>query len=111
MLVKEMLFEDFSHNILTLSLNPKFKNLLTKTVQYTIQTALQSHFSQLCLKINLAEIASLTLGQKEKQAEAQKIHKIQQQFLADPAVLALQKIFSAPVDVQSIKTISAEKTH
>jgi len=104
-LVKNTLFSNFMDNNLTLKLDKKYINLLTNRTQKSIEKTLSKHFKALSVLIEVAEINSQTLSQKEERDLYKLKEQTKQQFLNDEGVRSLIEAFDAEVDVKSIKPL------
>ena len=106
MLVKNTLFDTLANNTLTLTLDEQFTNLLSDHVRKSMLESLRVQYTDLNLVINLNQLDSETLAQKESKAHKIYLSKIQHEFLNDEVVQQLEQAFNAKVDVKSIKEIT-----
>ena len=106
MLVKNTLFDTLANNTLTLTLDEQFTNLLSDHVHKSMLESLRVQYTDLNLVINLNQLDSETLAQKESKAHKAYLAKIQHEFLNDEVVQQLEQAFNAKVDVKSIKEIT-----
>ena len=106
MLIKNTLFSALANNILTLTLDEKFSNLLSDQIHKTMLESLRKQYTDLNLVINIDRSTSETLAQKEAKVHKAYLAKIQQEFLNDEVVQKLEQAFNAKVDVKSIKEIT-----
>ncbi len=105
MLLKNTLFENINKQVLTLTLDEQFSNLLSTNVRSSIESKLSANFKQITLNINLAKPTKQTLAQKETQTNNKKTVETQKAFLADQGVQKLQQVFATKVDINSIKEV------
>jgi DNA polymerase-3 subunit gamma/tau len=108
MLIKNTLFNSFKNNILKITLDHKFSNLLSTHSQKNILENLTIQYPNLKLIIDIDKLTKPTLAQKETQAHQQYLTKIQQEFLNDEIVQKLEQTFNTKVDINSIKEITKE---
>ena len=106
MLIKNTLFSALANNILTLTLDEKFSNLLSDQIHKTMLESLRKQYTDLNLVINIDRSTSETLAQKEARVHKAYLAKIQQEFLNDEVVQKLEQAFNTKVDVKSIKEIT-----
>ena len=106
MLIKNTLFSALANNILTLTLDEKFSNLLSDQIHKTMLESLRKQYTDLNLVINIDRSTSETLAQKEAKVHKAYLAKIQQEFLNDEVVQKLEQAFNTKVDVKSIKEIT-----
>jgi len=106
MLIKNTLFFALANNILTLTLDEQFTNLLSDKIHKTVLESLRKQYTDLNLVINIDRSTSETLSQKEVRIHKAYLAKIQQEFLNDEIVQKLEQAFNTKVDVKSIKEIT-----
>ncbi len=104
-LLKNTLFVSYDNQVLNLILDKQYANLLTENAQLAIQSALQSYFTELTLKITLEKSKIPTLSQNTMQSSNEKITAMQKTFLNDEGVKKLQQVFNAKIDISSLKEI------
>ncbi len=105
MLVKNTLFSSFENDKLVLTLNEEFNNLLTKSVQKSIEKILLNKFNKITLEFEVGNTSGITLSQKEAIKEQQKRKQTEQQFLDDDGLKEIEEAFNTKVDLKSIKSL------
>jgi len=105
MLVKNTLFSSYENDKLVLTLNEEFNNLLTKSVQKSIEKILLNKFNKITLEFEVGNTSGITLSQKEAIKEQQKRKQTEQQFLDDDGLKEIEEAFNTKVDLKSIKSL------
>jgi len=105
MLVKNTLFSSREGEKLLLTLNEEFNNLLTKSVQKSIEKTLLNEFNKITLEIQSGKTNGSTLSQREAVKEKHKRKQTEKRFLDDEGVKEIEKAFNTKVDLKSIKSI------
>ena len=105
MLVKNTLFSSYENDKLVLTLNEEFNNLLTKSVQKSIEKILLNEFNKITLEFEVGNTNGITLSQKEVIKEQQKRKQTEQQFLDDDGLKEIEEAFNTKVDLKSIKSL------
>jgi hypothetical protein len=105
MLVKNTLFTQFKDNKLILTLDSEFSNLLTTNTQKAIESTLLEQYSSISVTIEVGETNNQSLAKKEGIAEQAKRHELEQNYLNDEGVQALEKTFNSKVDTKSIRSL------
>jgi DNA polymerase-3 subunit gamma/tau len=105
MLVKNTLFSSYENDKLVLTLNSEFNNLLTKSVQKSIEKILLNKFNKITLEFEVGNTSGITLSQKEAIKEQQKRKQTEQQFLDDDGLKEIEEAFNTKVDLKSIKSL------
>ena len=105
MLVKNTVFDSLKDQILTLTLNNDFNNLLTQNTQSSIEKTLNEDYPGITLVINPGSTNGSSLSQKESVKSEEKRKQTENQFLNDDGLKELQEVFNSQVDVKSIKSI------
>ena len=105
MLVKNTLFSSYENDKLVLTLNEEFNNLLTKSVQKSIEKILLNKFNKITLEFEVGNTNGITLSQKEAIKEQQKRKQTEQQFLDDDGLKEIEEAFNTKVDLKSIKSL------
>ena len=105
MLVKNTLFSSYENDKLVLTLNEEFNNLLTKSVQKSIEKILLNEFNKITLEFEVGNTSGITLSQKEAIKEQQKRKQTEQQFLDDDGLKEIEEAFNTKVDLKSIKSL------
>jgi hypothetical protein len=100
--IKNTTFEGFSQNKLTLILNQKFTNLLSKSMQKNIRRTLEEKFGNLQLLIKTAETTD-SLAQTEFNKKSELQTDIQAKYLNNPVTQKLIKTFNTKININSIK--------
>jgi len=104
MLVKNTLFSSHESDKLVLTLNEEFNNLLTKSVQESIEKTLLNKFKEITLEIESVNTNGSTMSQKESDKEQQKRKQTEKQFLDDEGLKEIETAFNTKVDLKSIKS-------
>ena len=105
MLVKNTLFSSREGEKLLLTLNEEFNNLLTKSVQKSIEKTLLNEFNKITLEIQSGKTNGSTLSQREAVKEKHKRKQTEKRFLDDEGVKEIEKAFNTKVDLKSIKSL------
>jgi len=108
MLVKNTLFTQFKDNKLILTLDSEFSNLLTTNTQKAIESTLLEQYSSISVTIEVGETNNQSLAKKEGIAEQVKRHELEQNYLNDEGVQALEKTFNSKVDTKSIRSLEED---
>ncbi len=106
MLASNCVFDRRHKNVLHLHLDGKSESFLTKSAETALKDALCKHFGEsLRVKISIGEPVSATPAQQEAQRVDAQYEAARASIEADPNVKAMQDLFGAEINADSIEPI------